>query len=173
MAEKDWRQASSGVESGDLERAIVARNNLKKMLQFVEAFSDMREEVKRLRDMMEDEKNLIAVYKRLKVLTHLRYMLMEKIQDRQRRLEIESRFTDIEKFEDLFFKKVLEYLDNHFLLATQQPAMLVRALRIIENDKRSIKTMAQRFDVNDARRRSSIPALAGFLLMEQKKQQLH
>ena len=54
MAEKDWRQASSGVESGDLERAIVARNNLKKMLQFVEAFSDMREEVKRLRDMMED-----------------------------------------------------------------------------------------------------------------------
>ena len=83
-------------------------------------------------------------------------MLMEKIQDRQRRLEIESRFTDIEKFEDLFFKKVLEYLDNHFLLATQQPAMLVRALRIIENDKRSIKTMAQRFDVNDARRRSSI-----------------
>lgn len=80
--EKDWRKASSAVESGDLDKAIIAKNNLCKMLQFVEAFTDMREEVKKLRDLIEDEKNLIPVYKRLKVLIHLKYMLSEKIAEK-------------------------------------------------------------------------------------------
>ncbi len=30
--EKDWRRASSAVESGDLDKAIIAKNNLSKML---------------------------------------------------------------------------------------------------------------------------------------------
>ena len=41
ILEKDWRKASSAVESGDLDKAIIAKNNLSKMLQFVEAFNDM------------------------------------------------------------------------------------------------------------------------------------
>ena len=38
--------------------------------------------MKKLRELIEDEKNLIPVYKRLKVLIHLKYMLTEKIAEK-------------------------------------------------------------------------------------------
>lgn len=135
-----WQKVTNPINDygDDLEKLMLAKKNVSLMVHNLAVYVKVQDQIEEMKRLMEDDNNIVVVFKQIRYLAYLRIALLEmvKTQARDDKLNnLADHMMCVIKFEDEFFEKFWGYFANLIPLATERPEFVVKLLRLIEEDK--------------------------------------
>ena len=136
---QSWQKITNPInEYGeDLEKLMLSKKNVSFMTHNLDMYVKVQDQVEEMKRLMEDDNNIVVVYKQIRYLAYLRVALLERVKTQARSDKLNNladHMMCVAEFEDEFFDKFWSYFSKITTLATERPEFLVKLLRLIEED---------------------------------------
>jgi hypothetical protein len=141
--EKEWTKLTKEINAygTDLNKLMLCNRNITLLKTNIDIYfkNIVDNQVEDLRKLMNSsEKNIVYVYKNVRYLSFLRKIFLDKVKSLNTRSDKLNNVADhllkVKQLESDFFSKFFKYFDNVLQLAEENPALLVKLLRLIEED---------------------------------------
>jgi hypothetical protein len=150
---KEWQRITNPINhySKKLEDLMLSKKNVSVVVQNLNIYMRIKDQIKELRDFMEaSDANVVTVFKQMRYLVYLRRVLLEKVKSvnwDEKLNNLGDHLLCVQQFEDEFFNKFWKYFDNMLDIAQKKPEFLVKLLRIIEEDPDFMRNIRSQFSI--------------------------
>lgn len=112
-------------------------------------FQDVQSQTKELAAKLGDEEEIFSVFKSLKVMNSMRSSFLAKIEGSSapatKLQQIREHFREAKELERLFHEQaILARLQDAHVLAKKNPSLLVKVLRVVENEEVTSASLRQK-----------------------------
>jgi hypothetical protein len=125
---------------------------VEQVLGMLRNFIEMEGQVEELRGLMQNEDEIFSVYKKIKIMNYMRQSFLSKIEQGEDQKQsgklqkIREHFRAVRELEKLFHEVVIQgNLQNVHNLSKRNPSLLVKVLRVIENEEVTNTSLQQKF----------------------------
>lgn len=141
--EKEWTKLTKDINSygENLNKMMICNKNISLLKKNIDIYfkNIVANQVEDLRKLMNaSEKNIVFVYKNIRYLSYLRKLFLNRVKTLSVRSEKLNTVADhLMKVKDLeieFFNKFFSYFEDIITIAEENPMLLVKLLRLVEED---------------------------------------
>lgn len=131
--------------SEKVDDLLTRKRYVEQVLGMLQGFLDLEANVEALSKKLSDEDEVFTVYKQIKVMNYMRASFLSKVGE-ARLARIKEHFRPARELEARFHEQVIQgNLQNVHVLAKKNPSLLVKVLRVIENDEVASKALDAKF----------------------------
>lgn len=136
---QSWKQITSPLNEygNDLEKLMLSKKNISLMSHNLSMYVKIKDQIEELRQLMENDNNIVIVFKQVRYITYLRVALLQRVKTQIRSDKLNNladHLMCVQEFENEFFTKFWGYFANMIPIAIERPEFLVKLLRLIEED---------------------------------------
>lgn len=151
----EWTKltASLNAYGGNLDKLMACNRNISTLKKNLNMYfkNIVDNQVVELRRLMDNDENVLFVFKNIRYLSCLRNQFLEKIKtiNRSDKLNIVAdHMLPVENLKYDFFDKFYGYFKNVIQLAEERPAFLVKLLRLVEEDDNFVQCIQSQLSNN-------------------------
>lgn len=147
--------------SKEVDQLLQAKRHVEQVLNMLQNFLDMEVKVEELKSKLTDDEEIFNVYKKIKIMNFMRTSFLAKIEAQShsgapndksavsaasKLQKIKEHFRAVGELERQFQETVIQgNLQNIYNLALKNPSLLVKVLRIIENEEITLQSLEQKY----------------------------
>ncbi|CDW77151.1 UNKNOWN [Stylonychia lemnae] len=138
-----WQQSCGKFSdiSSEVDTLLITKRHVERVMSMLQNFLNIEEKVEELKGKLNDKDEIFDVYKKIKIMNYMRISFLKRIEEQS------SDQKGQERHRPSIISKRRSHLTNAHELAKKDPSLLVKFLRIIENEETTNQSLKEKLEV--------------------------